>query len=249
MSTILAILAVDFRVFPRRLAKAESHGVGMLTAYNSCMYCFAFQSIVLINRPNACKAFNKLFQRRNYVCSMRVSALLLCTVLQKLLLLKAVGIRCHKICFTGYVCVSGLMDFGSAAFVYISGLLPPARGFQSMFRTLVTSWPLAVLAAGRLIAVKQFQYPEHTSEYGVHWNFFATLLCLRIVVLLIRQLRRKMHIASSSVTAAVVTAASLLIVYQYALQHGLEGYILNAPRGTSLLADNRYTHERTSLDT
>jgi glucosaminylphosphatidylinositol acyltransferase len=136
------------------------------------------------------------------------------------------------------------MDFGSAAFVYVSGLLPPARVPQSTFRTLVTSWPLAVLAAGRLIAVKLFQYPEHTSEYGVHWNFFATLLCLRIVVLLIRQLRRKLHIASSSVTAAVVTAASLLIGYQCALQHGLEGYILNAPRGTSFLADNRYAHER-----
>jgi glucosaminylphosphatidylinositol acyltransferase len=133
------------------------------------------------------------------------------------------------------------MDFGSAAFVYASGLLPPARVPQSTFRTLIASWPLAVLAAGRLIAVKLFQYPEHISEYGVHWNFFATLLCLRIVVLSIRQLRRKLQIASSSVTGAVVTATLLLVAYQYALQLGLEGYILNAPRGTSLLADNRYT--------
>jgi hypothetical protein len=141
-----------------------------------------------------------------------------------------------------WLTTSGLMDFGSAAFVYVSGLLPPARVPQSTFRTLLASWPLAVLAGARLIAVKLFQYPEHTSEYGVHWNFFGTLLCLRVVVLLIRQLRRQMHVASSSVAAAVVTAVSLLVGYQYALQHGLQEYILTAPRGTSLLADNRYTN-------
>ncbi|KAG5189766.1 hypothetical protein JKP88DRAFT_301252 [Tribonema minus] len=104
MPAVVAILAVDFRAFPRRLAKAEATGVG-------------------------------------------------------------------------------LMDLGSSAFVFASGLLPPRSTPLASKGTV----GLAALAGARLVTIKLLGYPEHVSEYGVHWNFFATLLCVRVAVSLWRR--------------------------------------------------------------
>ena len=35
-----------------------------------------------------------------------------------------------------------------------------------------------LLGVGRAVVLKLFNYPEHVSEYGVHWNFFITLFCV-----------------------------------------------------------------------
>lgn len=102
--TAVAILAVDFRIFPRRFAKAETYG-------------------------------------------------------------------------------TGLMDVGVGAFIMSHGLTSPearGRGGGRISSVVKGLFPLIVIGLFRLLAVKSTEYQEHTSEYGVHWNFFFTIAAVRV---------------------------------------------------------------------
>lgn len=79
---------------------------------------------------------------------------------------------------------TGAMDLGVGAFIFGNALVCPEvrqkprrtqPRFSSLARQVFSVWPLIALGAGRLLSVKSIQYHEHTSEYGVHWNFFFTL--------------------------------------------------------------------------
>lgn len=80
-----------------------------------------------------------------------------------------------------------LMDLGAASFVVAAGLVSPkARRTLHDHRTKRTfAWrrilPLLLMAMLRLLTHKGLEYPEHASEYGVHWNFFCTLAFLTTV--------------------------------------------------------------------
>ncbi len=78
------------------------------------------------------------------------------------------------------------MDMGVGSFVFSLGIisaLPFLKSPQNRFRPLKQqivsdfrkSLPLLLLGSIRVIMVKGVEYPEHVTEYGVHWNFFVTL--------------------------------------------------------------------------
>ena len=93
------------------------------------------------------------------------------------------------------------MDLGVGSFVLSMGIvsaLPLLRSPRNRFKPLRAqllrdvrrSVPLLVLGAVRVIMVKGVEYPEHVSEYGVHWNFFITLALLPLFGTLCRPLAR-----------------------------------------------------------
>ncbi|KAM5533211.1 hypothetical protein V8D89_013167 [Ganoderma adspersum] len=153
--TFLCILAVDFPVFPRFLAKCETYGVSM-------------------------------------------------------------------------------MDIGVGSFVFSQGIVSaipllknpsylPSPLLPKVTTVLRKCSPVLVLGLLRTISVKGTEYPEHVTEYGVHWNFFITLGLLPIFQVLLHPL---MVYVPVSLLGLVVA-----ISHQLALSTGkLAQFVEKAPR-------------------
>lgn len=82
------------------------------------------------------------------------------------------------------------MDLGVGSFVFSLGMTSALPLLRSKHRPpfLREAWSTTKKAAGvlllglaRVAMVKGVDYPEHVSEYGVHWNFFFTLGLLPIL--------------------------------------------------------------------
>ncbi|NXE87205.1 PIGW protein, partial [Menura novaehollandiae] len=89
---------------------------------------------------------------------------------------------------------TGVMDLGVGAFIFGNALVCPELRqkscvtqpkFSNLARQSFSVWPLVSLGLGRLLSVKSVEYHEHTSEYGVHWNFFFTLAFVRLAASLL----------------------------------------------------------------
>ena len=66
---------------------------------------------------------------------------------------------------------TSLMDLGVGSFVFSHGLVSVrAQRRPQWRRTVRRTLPLWVLGLARVVLVKRTEYPEHVSEYGVHWN-------------------------------------------------------------------------------
>ncbi|KAF9452132.1 hypothetical protein P691DRAFT_697911 [Macrolepiota fuliginosa MF-IS2] len=163
LMTILAILAVDFPVFPRMLAKCETFGIS-------------------------------------------------------------------------------LMDLGVGSFVFSQGLVSAIPFISQpsyllepitakLIKTVRKSIPILVLGLIRVLLVKGTDYPEHVTEYGVHWNFFLTLALLPILQVILHPILAKYPI--SLISLIVAFAQHLLLT-----QLNLQSYILSAPR-TNLFSANK----------
>ncbi|KAK9449170.1 GWT1-domain-containing protein [Limtongia smithiae] len=138
---------------------------------------------------------------------------------------------------------TSLMDLGVGSFVFSMGLVSARGPLKDRFlrrtptllvalrRSLRQTTSVLLLGMLRLLLVKAVDYHEHTSEYGVHWNFFMTLGFLPPFVSLFNFLERY---ASSSALALAVG-----FVYQGFLSYTpLAEFILTAPR-TSIIAMNK----------
>ncbi|KZP17007.1 GWT1-domain-containing protein [Athelia psychrophila] len=163
LMTILGILAVDFPVFPRALAKCETYGVS-------------------------------------------------------------------------------LMDLGVGSFVFSQGVVsaiplikdpahltaPLAPKLRDVLRKCA---PVIALGVVRVLLVKGTEYPEHATEYGIHWNFFITLALLPVLQVFLHPLIARMPVAFLGSLVAVAHQMALSL-------WGLEGYVLNAPR-VGLISANK----------
>ncbi|TFK28338.1 hypothetical protein FA15DRAFT_612475 [Coprinopsis marcescibilis] len=134
-----------------------------------------------------------------------------------------------------------LMDLGVGSFVYAQGMMA-ARPLLRDPRYLTAPWgkkvytvtrkclPIILLGVGRVISVKGTEYPEHVTEYGVHWNFFITLALLPILEVMLHPVFQYLPISLVGVLVA--------LGQQLALSYGLKDYVLNAP-STSLISQNK----------
>ncbi|TQV96240.1 GWT1-like protein [Cordyceps javanica] len=139
---------------------------------------------------------------------------------------------------------TSLMDLGVGSYVFTAGVMAArpvlkekASGrflspFTRLLRSLRHSVPLLILGFVRFLSVKGLEYAEHTSEYGVHWNFFFTLGFLPPFVALFQEILR--FIPSYAALSMIVSG-----LYELALNKTeLKAYILTAPR-VDLLSMNR----------
>ncbi|NXY26934.1 PIGW protein, partial [Atrichornis clamosus] len=129
---------------------------------------------------------------------------------------------------------TGVMDLGVGAFIFGNALVCPEvrqkscvtqPKFSHLARQSFAVWPLLSLGVGRLLSVKSMEYQEHTSEYGVHWNFFFTLAFVRLAASLLLAVFPK----HKSWLAALALAG----VYQLLLSTtSLKGFVLHGSAGT-----------------
>ncbi|XP_053940717.1 phosphatidylinositol-glycan biosynthesis class W protein [Cuculus canorus] len=128
---------------------------------------------------------------------------------------------------------TGVMDFGVGAFIFGNALVCPEvrqksyvtqSKFSSLARQFFSVWPLIFLGVGRLLSVKSIEYHEHTSEYGVHWNFFFTLAFVRLAASLL--------LATFPKNKSWIVAINLAVLYQLILNTtSLKMFILHGSNG------------------
>ncbi|KAL3444428.1 GWT1-domain-containing protein [Aspergillus insuetus] len=142
---------------------------------------------------------------------------------------------------------TSLMDLGVGSFVFSGGVVS-ARALvkdrehgaplkktlvQRLTSSMRHSIPLLVLGLVRLYSVKNLEYAEHVTEYGVHWNFFFTLGFLPPFVEIFEGLAR-------FIPSYEVLSLAVAVLYQVTLEStDLKSYILVSPRGPDLLSKNR----------
>jgi len=139
---------------------------------------------------------------------------------------------------------TSLMDLGVGSFVFSMGIVSTRSVLLSKFNNVkepylsrlwksITS-SLTVLGLGfmRLLFVKNLDYQEHVSEYGVHWNFFITLVLVGPLSILMEPLFFFVPRALSSLIV------SLIYEWFIVKKEGFLTFLLLSPR-TNFLSSNR----------
>lgn len=118
-----------------------------------------------------------------------------------------------------------LMDIGTGSVLFTSALVARhARGAKTLGNRVVSAvsscLPLWIIGISKFFIHSAVDYQEHVSEYGVHWNFFMSL---GVVVLF-------SSIFQLKPLFSLILSGLIMGSYQFALNSGLEQYILYAPR-------------------
>uniref|UniRef100_A0A915I1S9 Phosphatidylinositol-glycan biosynthesis class W protein n=1 Tax=Romanomermis culicivorax TaxID=13658 RepID=A0A915I1S9_ROMCU len=115
-----------------------------------------------------------------------------------------------------------LMDTGVGVFAFILGLT------CAEFRQ-----PTIVL---QILALKLTNYQQHVTEYGTHWNFFLTLGCLKISIIVLTLPRGDTLYAKK---IAWILSLFLISTYEYLLHcRNWSDWILSENRDLSQILDS-----------
>ena len=124
--TMIAILAVDFPLFPRRYCKTDIYG------YDGFMDLGAASFVIVAG-------WTSVMQHHQYQKSINTSS----TIVEEL----------QIITITNY------------------------------YKVIKKCIPLKLIGIISLAITKGLEYQDHVSEYGVHWNFFFTLCCVELIMI------------------------------------------------------------------
>jgi glucosaminylphosphatidylinositol acyltransferase len=131
-----------------------------------------------------------------------------------------------------------LMDLGVGLFVFKSGFLSrtsrniidpnqPSNFFHHFTLALSSSSPLLVLGIFRFLLVKYFNYQEHISEYGVHWNFFLTLFFVRFCASF-----SSLSFPKTTSLQYFLLGSGIICIYQLLLSTFLTPFLISEDRNT-----------------
>lgn len=126
-----------------------------------------------------------------------------------------------------------LMDTGVGLFVLVSGLVHKDLRTHRVTAVIKSNAKfisvLSFLGVVRYISVKQLDYHEHVTEYGVHWNFFFTMavckLCSTIILYLSYQ--------------PLLYSAIIMIIHELLLHFYLEKWVFGNELRINFVSANR----------
>merc|ERR1719516_137698 len=146
----------------------------------------------------------------NFLTNFRASMLLVTTICILAVDFPVFPRRFAKTETFGY----GLMDLGVGSFVFSNGLVSPEarqmKSSNSIRKNLLGCVPLIILGMVRLVSVATLGYHENVTEYGQHWNFFFTLVSVKLL---------------SAITLPFVTATKMIWVLAVAVAVLYEGVL------------------------
>ena len=130
---------------------------------------------------------------------------------------------------------AGLMDIGVGAYVFTGAIVRGSKRREMSKREIVTTLITGMMGFIRAIVNKSVDYQEHVSEYGVHWNFFVTLVAVKLFADIFSR-----FVARGSSLVHVIIGLAILCAHQYCLQYTV--------LGTWVMADaDTLTRKRDSL--
>ncbi|CCK73534.1 glucosaminyl-phosphotidylinositol O-acyltransferase NDAI_0G05510 [Naumovozyma dairenensis CBS 421] len=139
---------------------------------------------------------------------------------------------------------TSLMDLGVGSFVFSNGIVSsrsilknkmqsskPHHFLRNTFNAFKSGVSLLILGLLRLYFVKNLEYQEHVTEYGVHWNFFITLSLLPPTLAILDPLTKWIP--------HCVIAMTISLIYElvFLLDTNVLNYLVLAPRTTFFSAN------------
>ncbi len=207
LTSTIAILAVDFPLFPRRLGKTEAFGTGLM---DLGVGCFIFSS-------GLCSRAARWWHHRRLDGGAAAAA--------------GAGVVDERP--SPYLASGGGPGAGGASSGSLSSLgaggghAGPVKIRLSkraaVWGTTKRCLPLLILGLGRFVLNRKVDYQEHVSEYGVHWNFFLTLAAIQWLATLL-------HLAFPQPALFPLSLVIMVIYQMYLSLGGLADFVLTAPR-------------------
>ncbi|XP_063617319.1 phosphatidylinositol-glycan biosynthesis class W protein-like [Cydia splendana] len=141
-------------------------------------------------------------------------------------------------CFPRYLAKTerfgySLMDTGVGLFVLISGIVHKDLKKDNLksivYGNVMLISVLLLLGVVRFWSVKQLDYQEHVTEYGVHWNFFFTLAVCKFLSTFL------LFCSNRALLFSVLT----IFVHEVLLWYSLQDWVFSDEPRSSLLSANR----------